>query len=69
MASAKKAVTKSGAEDVTVYRFYCPSKIWKALKQATPKSMTMNDKLLSLVYKDLGIENPNTGSVKLTTKK
>lgn len=57
MAPKKSSVRKSDP-NISIYRGRYPKELWKKFKDATPKSMTMNDALVDAMYKYLGLENP-----------
>jgi len=69
VASGAKTTKTETDGQIVKYRFRCPIDIWDKFKQKTPKSMTMNDALLDLVYKDLVIENPEKRIDNLNPKK
>jgi hypothetical protein len=59
MASDSKSL-KSEPLDTVVYRMTVPRDIWEKFKEQTPRTISMNDHLLILVCKDLGIEYPKS---------
>lgn len=42
----------------STYRLRCSKDLWEQFKAVVPKTSTMNEALLALIYGKLGIKNP-----------